>query len=327
MSLIIHILRSATGQKMRGSIAYQAQQIFLKSGINKIGESKHQAKESARADGARTWHEVGKKLGVHSYATADAYRDVWRSLLKETRNTFNVKNIEKLSKEHVQNFLMLKSNSVAMATFNQYAAACEKLETALNMYARQQGTAREYNFSISSMRKGVSGLRKFEGTRAYDNPKILINSIDNPVFKLAASIQHEGGARIKEADLINPTQLRGLVNNNGKIHIDKRGAKGGKPRDIFVSKDSYQQLCEIVSKNGVFDIGSKDKYRQSLKIAAEKTGQKYTGSHGLRWNFAQNRMDYHMTHGGLTYEAGLVAVSDEMGHVRGDITEHYLENF
>ena len=59
-------------------------------------------------------------------------------------------------------------------------------------------------------------------------------------------------------------------------------------------------------------------------MTAKKSDQKYNGSHGLRWNFAQNRMDYHMTHGGLTYEAGLVAVSDEMGHVRGDITEHYL---
>ena len=309
---------------MRGSIVYQVQQIFLKSGINKIGESKHQAKESARADGARTWHEVGKKLGIHSYATADAYREIWRSLLKETRSTFKIKDIEKLSKEHVQNFLMVKSSSVAMATFRQYAAACEKLETALNMYARQQGTAREYNFSIGSMRKNVSNLRRFEGTRVYDNPRTLISSIDNNVYRLAASIQYEGGARIKETGLINSNQLRGLINNRGKIYIDKRGAKGGKPRDIYVSKDSYKQLCEFISKKGVFDIGSKDKYRQALKMAAKKTKQKYNGSHGLRWNFAQKRMDHHMNHGGLPYEASLVAVSDEMGHVRGDITEHYL---
>ena len=34
-----------------------------------------------------------------------------------------------------------------------------------------------------------------------------------------------------------------------------------------------------------------DEYRKSLKKAAIKTEQQYTGSHGLRWNYAQERYE------------------------------------
>jgi hypothetical protein len=64
-------------------------------------------------------------------------------------------------------------------------------------------------------------------------------------------------------------------------------------------------------------------YRLALKIAASKSGQQYCGSHGLRWNYAQERF-VALQQSGLTREEALVQVSHEMGHSRGDITEHYL---
>jgi integrase len=312
---------------MRGSPVYQVQQLFEKSGINQIGESKHQAKEAARADGAKTWHDLGKNLGIHSYATADAYRAVWREVLRESRAEYGVRDIEKLTGEHVQHFLEGKiAQGVSMATFRQYAAACEKLEVALNMYAERNNTGNTYRFSeaIETARGDARELRRFEGSRAYENPTALIREIAEPEHRLCASIQYEGGARIREAGLIRPDQLRGMDGNRGTIHIDRVGAKGGKEREIHVSRETYERLQDHIARHGVFQIDDQDKYRQSLKAAAERTGQEYHGSHGLRWNFAQERMDYHMNHG-LSYEASLVAVSDEMGHVRGDITEHYLK--
>jgi hypothetical protein len=62
---------------MRGSPVGQVTQIWRNSGVNQIGQSKHAAKETAREAGAESWHDVGKSLGVHSYKTADLYRDVW----------------------------------------------------------------------------------------------------------------------------------------------------------------------------------------------------------------------------------------------------------
>jgi hypothetical protein len=67
----------------------------------------------------------------------------------------------------------------------------------------------------------------------------------------------------------------------------------------------------------------KNDYREAIKEAAEKTEQDYTGSHGLRWNFAVERME-ELQGTGMTYEERLQEVSWEMGHERADITLHYL---
>lgn len=44
---------------------------------------------------------------------------------------------------------------------------------------------------------------------------------------------------------------------------------------------------EFEKHNGVFKV-NQNNYRKSLKASAEKTGQFYTGSHGIRWTFAKN---------------------------------------
>src|SRR6266567_1082352 len=150
---------------MRGSIVYQVQQVF--QAVNEIGASKHAAKEEARAEGAATWHQVGKELGVYSYSTADAYRDVWRACLSHAKANLGIRDIEKLSGEAVRAFLASKvDQGVARATFGQYAAACEKLEVALNRYAEQYGTGQEYLFSsdIQAARDAAVNLERFEGS-------------------------------------------------------------------------------------------------------------------------------------------------------------------
>ena len=47
------------------------------------------------------------------------------------------------------------------------------------------------------------------------------------------------------------------------------------------------------------------------------------GIHGLRHNYAQERMD-ELQGSSFTYDDALTIVSQEMGHFRGDITETYL---
>jgi len=47
------------------------------------------------------------------------------------------------------------------------------------------------------------------------------------------------------------------------------------------------------------------------------------GIHGLRHNYAQERMD-ELQGSGFSYDGALTVVSQEMGHFRGDITETYL---
>jgi hypothetical protein len=98
--------------------------------------------------------------------------------------------------------------------------------------------------------------------------------------------------------------------------------KGGKMRELKVPEKIYSELKSHIEKNGNFKI-DKDAYGRDLRAAALASGQAASGSHGLRWNYAQARM-MEIQQGGKTYEQALAVVSREMGHERSDITEHYL---
>jgi integrase len=324
---------------MRGNINWQVHQIFDKSGINQIGQSKHKAKDAVKSNlGAQgikpTWHVMGKRLGVYSYRTADLYRDIWKQIGPHVKEHFKIKDFEMLEGRHIRSFLEEKIKSeVAHSTFAQYAAACEKLESALNGFAEATQSGRSYEFTadIKAMRAVAhDSLARFEGTRAYDNPRALISAISDPAHQLVARIQFESGCRISECTFLSEKNLRGVQpdpvtgQEKGVIFVEK--AKGGKSGEKFMDVDTYRMLVAQIkgAPAGRFEVNH-DPYRNSLIKAAKKTDQKYTGSHGLRWNFARNRLSEVQRVAGLGDTESLCRVSVELFHERGNITLHYLK--
>lgn len=314
---------------MRGSVSYQVHELFSQSGVNQIGQSKHAAKKEARNQGASTWHQIGRQLGVHSFSTADAYRDVWAQILQYAKQEFGVKDIEKLTGANVSSFLASKvEHGVAYATFQQYAAAAEKLAVALNRYSERLERANSYSFSeaIKEVRsKAREELARFDASRAYENPRAVIAQISKADHQLAACLQLESGARIHEISLIKGPALLGTGQDRftkQEVGFYKMSGKGGKEGVKAVSIETYRRLEAHVQKHGVFKI-NEGAYRESLKTAAAETNQSYEGSHGLRWNYAQGRYNTLQEHGLSDVEAEL-HISKEMGHERGDITRHYL---
>lgn len=307
---------------MKGSIVHQVQTLFKESGINRIGTSKHADKEVFRnsSDNKATWHDIGQNTGIYSYSTADDYREIWITACKYAKEHFGLKDIECITGEQLQAFLMSKiEEEVRHATFMQYASALEKLAVALNMYAEVHETGIIYDFcdDLDIARKiAHSRLQRFDGVRSYDDPEKLIQKLDNPLYRLIASIQYIGGARIDEVYGIIPDSLK------SDYRVSVKG-KGGKIRDIEILPEDYRRLSELLEKQGNLKF-DKGKYIYHLKKASEETEQQYNASHGLRWNFAQNRMQ-ELQKAGKVREQGLSLVSKEMGHERADITEHYLK--
>jgi len=303
---------------MRGNINYQVHQVFAE--IIHFGESKHAAKEAARNSGAKTWHEIGKNIGIYSYKTADQYRDIAKEVMQYAKQEFGIKDIEKLTSEAVKGYLESKiADGVSYSTFQKYAAAIEKLEVALNVYAQNHNTNNQYSFDIKDVRQQAQEvLEKSQITRAYENPQELIASVKDETFKIIAQAQLDGGFRISELNRI--TEKNFLENNTFKV-ID---GKGGKDREVPLSGETYQALKDLVDKSesGIFTFDMND-YRDALKDAAKATDQPYNGSHGLRWNFAQEKFQ-ELQKQGATYEEALQEVSHLLGHERPDITEHYL---
>ncbi len=304
---------------MRGNINYQVHQVFKE--IIAFGQSKHEAKAEARENGNSTWHDIGKNIGIYSYRTADQYRDISKNLMSYTREQFGVKDIEKLQSEHIQSFLESKiADGIKYSTFQNYAAALEKLEVALNKYAESHNTGREYYFDLSSVRQQASEvLERSQATRAYEDPKVLIENIQNSDYKIIAQAQYEGGFRISE---LNHLSEKNFKDNNTFQVIS---GKGGKDREVPLSKETYEALKSLLNRadtDGKYKFNM-DAYRNTLKTAAEQSRQPYTGSHGLRWNFAQEKF-MELQREGRTYEQALQEVSHLLGHERPDITEHYL---
>ena len=306
---------------MRGSVVNQVNVIFNE--IKAFGESKHADKETARQQGAKTWHQIGKNLNVYSYATADQYRMVWRDAFNYAKERFGLKDIEKLTPEAVQSYLETKiADGKAFSTFQTYAAALEKLETALNRYARSHSTGKEYYFDIKAVRQEAQQtLEHNQPTRAYSDPKSLISSVQNQDYKIIAQAQLAGGFRISE---LNHISQKNFLPNNEFLVIS---GKGGKDRTVPLSKETYNNLKSLVEtkadkSDGKFKFNMQE-YRSALQAAAKLSNQDYTGSHGLRWNFAQETFS-RLQEQGKSYEEALQEVSHLLGHERPDITEHYL---
>ena len=310
---------------MRGTIDWQIREVFKT--VDKIGTSKHDAKIEARDNGATTWHDVGKELGVHSFSTADSYRDVWRHACEFAKEEYGVKNIEKITGQEIAGYLESKvRDGVSHATLAQYSAALEKFEVALNRYASEHGTSREYSFHESIQEvKDSANLERFEGSRAYADPDRLVAEVQGDIYSIAAAIQREGGARIAEANHITQGQLHGIrpdaSTGEQKGWIEVEG-KGGKVRETGVSPETYNRVAREISETRRFDFDKRG-YARELESAAERSGQGHQGTHGLRWSWAQERHAELQEHG-RTYEQALGLVSVELGHDRADITEHYL---
>jgi len=324
---------------MRGSPVYQITQLWQQSGINCIGTSRHAAKAAARSECQAgginaTPHLIGARTGIFSYGTADAYRDVWIAILKHARELDGTRNAELLTGDHAASFLRQKvANSsdgkpgVAFATYQQYAAAAQKLAVALQYYSDRQGTGRSYDFSVAIREVSAiasATLARFSGSRAYRDPSAVIQAIDIPDHQLAARLQYTSGARVSEIALVRPSQLLGM--RNDPVTGEERGCiraqgKGGRIAHHLTDPETYRTLSELVQLRGEFRI-DKDCYRDSLRQACVVTDERYSGTHGFRWNRAAERVDEAMSHG-LTYDQALACTAELLLHSRTAITEHY----
>ena len=90
---------------------------------------------------------------------------------------------------------------------------------------------------------------------------------------------------------------------------------------LFENDRIPEELFQKYNSNGIYSV-NRDKYEYQLKKACKETGQAWNGSHGLRHNYAQNRMNE--LSGRMSYGEAMLQTSKEMGHHRMEITQKYL---
>ena len=304
---------------MRGSVYYQSSQLVKQ--IFQEGAKKE--------DKINPNHEHYQM--VSSFKTMESYRRVWNNFFNYLKEHWKIKDFEKISSEHVHAYMDYKIEYYPSKQYlEKISAALGKLEIALKNFSKNiHNENREYDFSIRQTILNEARDLKLVASnyhnRAYKNPMLLISNLKNPMNKLTAKIQLEGGARIEGVALIKPEQLL-------RIKIDKvtqveKGIiytkeKGGKQGEVLVSLKTYAELENYLSLNSKFKINRQD-YYNDIKQAAIISKEVSEGSHGLRWNFAKRRM-FEYGKADYSYSDSLQEVSYEMKHNRASITEHYL---
>ena len=284
---------------------------------------------AARLDGAKSPAEIGERTPITGLRSLRDYRADAIRCFKHCKAEMGLRDAEKFTGEHVREYLRSKiDQGVSLDTWKAYASGLAKFENVINSFAKETGRDGEYHFreAIDFLRaEARQELHATRETRAYENPRGLIDTLRNSSHQIAARVQLEGGARVYEAALIKEHQLKGIQKDKvtGRdVGVVTVQAKGGKMVDVKVSTKTYAELKEYIREHGKFRI-NQGTYRENLKQAAQATDQKYSGSHGLRHNFARERMEECQACGQLSAEA-MSTVSREMGHGRADITREYL---
>ena len=171
----------------------------------------------------------------------------------------------------------------------------------------------------------------------------LIASAQTPHNALATEIAHAAGLRAHELLTLRPVAVRAAdprpaldskwKGRSGEIYTVQ--GKGGLTREVMIPHELAARLEErrldapqVVTDRGVFyqssyDIGGGQRWSNSVSAASERTMGRSTGAHGLRHSYAQERMT-ELQNRGLSRDAALETVSQEMGHFRPEITETYL---
>jgi len=313
---------------LRGSYTQQAWALMTRGGMLETGTSKGHEREAVKAElaaenKAATSQEIATRTVLHSPDSAKQYVSTWSQCGEYAKENFGVKSLEKLTGEHVAEYLDFKHElGQSKDTLDSQAAHLGKLAAALEKW--NGGNYDSIRQGVESMRPTIAEApEKALADRAYSDPKGMVNALPAGDLALAGKVLYESGVRISEGTRIEAAQLRciGIDKHTGKeVGRFKYVGKGGKTGLAMTSVATYRELEKRIAANGQFEV-KQDEFREALKIAA---GAEYEGRsvHGLRYSHAQERLHELQAHG-MSRDQGKAVVSKEMNHERPEITELY----
>ena len=270
------------------SIKYQVSQILQK--VNGIGTSKKDSREQSGVKSLESGHKVSDK--VHSFKSLENLRNDLANLANYAKAEFQIRDIKEINIDIVNAWI--DSKNISYNSASNYMSELNKVSDHFNF------TKEEIKDLRADLKKE---LPKTElETRAYKNlEKLELKDKHQVAFEL----QRDYGLRVNAATHIN---LDKQLNGNTLIYREK----GGKLSRKELSPNLAQKL-KVNAVDGKYEI-NKRTYARDLQKQIEKSGQKYTGTHGIRHTYAQKMLETHSK----------AEVSQELGHTREEITDTYL---
>ena len=183
-------------------------------------------------------------------------------------------------------------------------------------------------------------------SRAYTPEQAaLVAEAQSDKHSLATQIAENAGLRAHELLTLRPVEERAA--DTHRDYRDDRFAgredvaiytvegKGGLCREVAIDRGLANRLEErrldepkTTYDRGIgyeqhYDLGGGKQWSDSFSKAAERELGWTQGAHGLRHEYAQERMNT-LQENGYNFQEALEVVSQEMGHFRPEITEVYL---
>lgn len=183
-------------------------------------------------------------------------------------------------------------------------------------------------------------------SRAYTSEQVqMVAGAQSERNALATQIAENAGLRAHELLTLRPVEERAA--DTHREYRDDRFAgrdnvaiytvegKGGLCREVAIDKELAAKLedrrfetPQQVYDRGIgyqqhYDIGGGKNWSDSFSKASDRELGWSNGAHGVRHEYAQERMNT-LQGAGYEYKEALEVVSQEMGHFRPEITEVYL---
>ncbi|MCH9814378.1 MAG: hypothetical protein K0U47_10615 [Epsilonproteobacteria bacterium] len=283
---------------------------------NGIGESKKEARSKSELKGQNGQVKSEK---VHSLKAMDNFRSVSKNYFQHIKNTLGGKIEKNINAETVKDYILtnLIAEKFEGSTANTYLSILEKTAESLEKLTNKTYITKAEFKQVKDEIKKDFNLQKLHRNRAYKNPQAIQKEMERfSEFALSSKLQIELGMRIDDA--IDSSKWS--INSDRSITITD--SKAG---ITYTTKTASKELEEeiTVAKASGYQVPTTT-YANELKEAVENTDHvwKKNSSHGLRYNFAQNRLQ-ELIKEGKTYAQAKGQVSLEMGHSRLSITDTY----
>lgn len=242
-------------------------------------------------------------------------RSVTTQYINFVKENYTGKVASNINVESLRAFVEYKAQEVSGGTLSTYLSTLNKM--ADNLHKDHIGALnREAIQGIKEELKSRIELKSEHENRAYSNVEAIRQEMSYTPFSLSTELQIEVGLRA--GDAINSEKWTVNVADNTLIIHDSKG--GLTYQTAPLSSELINKVAE--AKELGYKIGYTE-YWEALKDAVTNTGQKWTGTHGLRYSFAQERLN-ELRQQGYTHSEAKGQVSLELGHSRLEITDHYL---
>lgn len=276
------------------------------SNANGIGTSKTAQRAESGLKG-QNGHAISDK--AHSVKELQNLRSITTQYVNHVKENFAGKVASNINADTAKDFLQAKAETVQPSTLNTYVSEMAKM--ADNM--AKDGIGNLSREDITSLRNDFDTF-KVHQDRAYQDTQSIIQEMKDTPFAVSTELQAEAGLRA--SDSLDSSKWSINEDNTLTIH----GSKGG--LDYTTAPLSPDLIDRVKEAQEEGYKANYSEYREAFKEAVTETGQDYTGTHGLRYNFAQDRIE-ELKAEGKTDDEAREQTSLELGHSRLEITEHY----